>query len=361
MTCCCGKEISPNGIFPLNTVSLDQLNTGVLSVIGNANFAGITTITNLTATNMTITDLNTLNVTATNEITAGFRVNTRYLTTTDNTVIGGTLEVAHLTTLTNGLNVNGQTNLQNSRVSGIQYLDGPVTATNEPPYFWKGIVTEEYNGNNSVFKYKTGSWTPNLGYIHTYNGTLNPPGGTPNYIKRDGYYSRMGNSVTVYFDLVMQNSVGGDVYANGDLTGYKIPVITSLPYRIGSSTTPIDLKSLGLVEIEYPNGYVGPIPGIGVPVIENPMKLVAYEYGTEVPLLGVISIPVLPPGSPSWTTDGYVLFIDVTASIYIVNIAPPAILKAGSVATNLNNSWNTGADFIFKFRGNITYITDQPF
>lgn len=80
-----------------------------------------------------------------------------------------------------------------------------------------GMTSETLDG------YETGTWTPTLaGYYGSYGMTINQ--GT-----RSGYYTKVGNLVTLSIEI---NSAGVAASGNGDII-----VIMGLPFTIGASAT----------------------------------------------------------------------------------------------------------------------------
>lgn len=195
--------------------------------------------------------------------------------------------------------------------------------------------------NGIKFEYSIGSWEPELGIINS-DGT----GITKTYTQQDGYYIRTGSNVTVFFDLSLTVKFDTGV-SNSD----KFATIANLPFEIGGPISDGKVQaSKAASVVEYPNGYAGAVPFIGLPVFSGPYIFNAYETGLTVPL----SVFYVSYGT--WTSSGRDLVITCPQQLFTLAVTVPPWSNVGSADGNASFLWfETTLTFPVRFSGSLTY------
>ena len=277
------------------------------------------TTTTINATSGTIGTLNST------------QVNTAGLNSTSGTV--GTLNSTQVNTV--GLNSTSGTvgTLNSTQVNAGTIVSGISYATD--------TYTTQLYINNQPFLYSTGNWEPTFELINS-DGT----GITLTYQKRDGYYIRNGNQVTVYFDLEFELTLDVGV-SNVD----KFAAIGNLPFEIGGpiSDGKVQVTSTASA-VSFPNGFAGPVPIIALPVFSAPFTYNAYETGLTVPL----SVSFVSYGT--WNSDGRKLLIRCNQTIYAPVLTIPPYAEAFTTDGNVSFLFfNSGIYSPGQFSGSISY------
>ena len=214
------------------------------------------------------------------------------------------------------------------------------------------IIRNKLFVGNSPFTFNTGTWTPastclkaNGGGTAYVNTTWDAEFGNSG----SGFYTRCGNQVTVFFEVV--TSYFG---TNNDfLSGRRIPTIANLPFKCITSGTGIDIIVSGIVsEQEFPNGYVA---GLAAPLaitMDGNWQCTAYEenyvYDPKFPPLYASTLP--------WTSDGYTLVVSCAQSQYSV-LGLTTFSGLDGPASNFNVLAGSGP-YLANFKGSITYFTE---
>jgi|DEB19_MinimDraft_2_1074335.scaffolds.fasta_scaffold04412_3 hypothetical protein len=209
--------------------------------------------------------------------------------------------------------------------------------------------------NNNPLKYATGSWIPEFTYVSA--GAVTPPVATITYQTRQGAFTRIGNTCTVFFDVGF-STVGGDAYVDGA----KFCAIGNLPIRIGTSNS-INWSSSAPLNIgSYPNGMIGGVAPafIGIPTYGGGYEAKAMEVGSpvELSLKTYVNVPL-----GTWTADGLHLLMYADCTVFNLGLEPPAFVEALSTSNlpfsnfNLVNNLTTYSGC--RFAGSVTYYVDD--
>jgi hypothetical protein len=230
-------------------------------------------------------------------------------------------------------------------VGGYITCAGGVTASG-------GLRTDGTN----YFGYTKGSWTPTLRGIKASSSSTFSWTGI-SYQTQNGFYTKIGNLVTVWYDIVCSMPGSSNAYT----TNFGFLAIGGLPYKILNSSTAINLSSQQiLTNSSWPNGIAGDsnIPSIASPTFPYPYTAIAYEYGATVPLSEYIVVNV---SDGNWTATGYDLLLYGQTQVFGVEIGIPPYSLIGSAFTQITNFniLSTVPNYTnIAFSGSISYYTD---
>lgn len=296
--------------------------------------------TNVVIDNLTLLDLNVENVEA-EDVNVSGGVNPQF----KSTAAGQTLEMGVASA--NGNYFSGTT-AGDSCIKPSSNLY--IGTANSPSFtYLNGVL----HFNNQLFRYSKGSWTPTFRYV-TNSGTVNPTA-TITYDFQYGYYTQIGEMVTVFFDIQF-TTFNGDAFVNG----VKFPAIGNLPITIGVISTAGNIKSSTPLAVgSFPNGMAaGLVPAIGAPVFDGEYNCTAYEQGYAAPLFINQIVNV---SNGSWTADGQTLMIYADCSVYTADVTVPPWGVITTTLTPLNNFHITSNLITYpgcRFSGTISYMSD---
>lgn len=203
--------------------------------------------------------------------------------------------------------------------------------------------------NNQIFKFNQNTWQPTIEVVDS----TGPQAATITYVNRYGYFSRIGDLVTVFFevDFSIARPLGSPTM--GFIT------IGNLPVQIGIQQTPGDLQSGGnITSASFPNGIaLDLVPAVGVPVFSGAFRTIAYEQGFEAPLY-VNAIVNIDYGN--WVSTGTNLLLYADCEVFTVALTIPPWSSINSTNTPLS-TFHVPVNTTFsgcKFAGSISYLSD---
>lgn len=214
-------------------------------------------------------------------------------------------------------------------------------------YCMSNKTVENVNVNGA--RYIQGTWQPTFAFVNE-DGYQD---GNITYDFQYGYFTRVGNLVTVFFD------VGFSVSRDTGGAGMVFGVIGSLPIKIGIQQTPGDVQSSAtLTSASFPNGIaLDLVPAIGMPVYSGGFYVNAYEEGFQAPLF-VNAVVNFPYGN--WTATGTDLLLYANCEVFTAAVTVPPWSSISSTKTPLS-SFHVGTGVTFndcRFSGSITYLSD---
>lgn len=203
--------------------------------------------------------------------------------------------------------------------------------------------------NNQVFKFNQSTWSPTVAVV----SDVGVQASTITYNYQHGYFSRVGNLVTVFFDVGFSISRPAGSPTMGFMS------IGSLPVRIGVQQTPGDLQSSSMLTSgSFPNGLAGDlVPAIGVPVYSGGYSITAFESGFQTPLF-VNAVASISYGN--WTATGFDLLLYARCEVFTPAATVPPWSSISSTITPLS-TFHVGTVTTFngcRFAGSISYLSD---
>lgn len=207
--------------------------------------------------------------------------------------------------------------------------------------------TTTLQAGNTPFTYDQGTFTPKVQCLRATDGVLlKEDWANPIYQVGNGYYIKIGAWVNVWFSA----RVDFNVHDNDPLSqGNRFPVITDLPFRCNSPTTNPDLQGGGVItEVEFPNGYAGPVPGPASITMNGNYTVRIYETGsTFFPV-----VQPVPVETEAWISDGITLVVNCDQTQW--GLGPVWELEGTAYNANV-----TLGNYTASFTGSITYFTDE--
>ncbi len=205
----------------------------------------------------------------------------------------------------------------------------------------------------SFFRYSTGQWTPTMCFIRADG--FKDPGGAVSYYEQHGYYTKIGNQVTVWYHL---RANVPDNYRN--IVGYLAPCITGLPYVFNNPGTDINLSvKAGCSTGEWPNGFISDVvPLVVAPTFPKPYDTITYELGYNVPLRQFLVAGYGTVGT--WIADGTTAMLYGTTQVYGAGASVPPYFAAFDGYCQINNTYiDLGSNYDVEFQGSFSYTTDS--
>jgi hypothetical protein len=237
------------------------------------------------------------------------------------------------------------------------------------------VVTNDIHTTNDIYcdqifigsppaappSYSHGTWHPELCFVTSAGnaeGWLDYPAYSINQDPVDGwlqngYYIKLGRQVTVWFELTANVP---DNYRETE--GLKCPAITGLPFIFNNTDTTMNLSAKApCSKGEWPNGFAGGVPIVGVPVFPKPYDIIAFEQGYRVDL----DLPeVLGVNDGWWIADGYTAIIHGQTQIYTGALTIPPVAKVFQTYSQVwNNHIQLGSNYNVAFTGTFTYTTNE--
>jgi hypothetical protein len=208
------------------------------------------------------------------------------------------------------------------------------------------VPSTTFSPSTIPFKYSEGTWTPQFKYV-TSAGAANPLS-TITYSKQIGYYTRIGNQVTAYFNIVF-TSLGADLY----ITLVKFFAVGNLPFVFDSPVTSLLISDSA--STDFPNGFTGLVPTPVLPVFPASGRTVELvEKDTLVPLYEeqIIGIP-----HGTWTADGLTMMVRGPVEINI------PLFDTYAAEGQIYNHWIASAliTYNLSFSGRVTYYTNAAY
>jgi len=200
--------------------------------------------------------------------------------------------------------------------------------------------------------FSSGTWTPAFKYIDAA-GAIVVPNATLTNTLYNGYYTKFGRNVTVFYDVLLE-STNGDQF----LSGTRYPVITGLPFTCNVSTGGSQfVNRQPMNTCSYPNGYAGPIPAVAFPVYGTERaQAVINGSGESVPMnyINIVTIATTP-----WISDGNTIQLYCPSEFFAPVLTVPPYALAYTLDAPLVNVWIVGAGSFpnIRFKGSISYLT----
>ena len=210
------------------------------------------------------------------------------------------------------------------------------------------IPSVTYSPSIIPFKYSEGNFTPKFQYVKSTG--VSDPLATITYSVQLGYYTRIGNQVTVYYNLVF-TSLGGDAF----IGGLKFFAIGDLPFPCRRAVEPLKMLNETAIVADYPNGFTVMVPAPSAPVFPGQGRTaILYESGTAVPLEAwdVVSI-----SKGTWTADGTTMLVNGPIDVNI------PLFDTYKAFGQIYNFWVAldAVTYSFAFSGRMIYYTDAPY
>lgn len=198
------------------------------------------------------------------------------------------------------------------------------------------------------FKYSEGTWTPQFKYV-TSAGAADPLS-TITYSIQSGTYTRIGNQVTVYYNIAF-TSLGADLF----VTSTKFMAVGNLPFKCNKSSTVDPIESSSPMASEIPNGFSGMAFPPGLPVFPPGRVITILESGTSKVLTAYSLVPV---NWGTWIADGYTAIIEGN-----INYVIPVLNTLNAAYGQIYNFWIASAivTYPMSMSGSLTYYTDDPY
>lgn len=200
--------------------------------------------------------------------------------------------------------------------------------------------------------FSSGTWTPAFKYIDATGNIVNP-NATLSATLYNGYYTKFGRNVTVFYDVLL-NSTNGDQ----GLVQTRYPVITGLPFQcnVGTGGSRVASKQ-STNTCSYPNGWAGALPAVGVSVHgTDRANAVINGAGESIPMY---TLNIVVVSTTSWISDGFTIQLYCPSEYFIPAIAVPPYALGYSLEAPLSNTWIVGAGTFsgIRFKGSISYLT----
>jgi hypothetical protein len=265
------------------------------------------------------------------------------ITTTDE-VVSNNLTVANDATVDNNATVNN-----NLQVNGTASLNTLIL-------------------NAQVFRFRHGTFTPNLGYItdDTYGSGFTNFGGSPSsgpwnsnavMNRAFGYYTQIGVEVYTYIDLDWNSQ--GVTYLSGGGANVTIMGINNIPVKICAVAPGEDIvEDQEMIQVDFPNGFAGTQPQPYAPCYPAPYSMACYPAGS------VEQVPNGYPGSSTitHTFTGYEIIIYAPTQVYIPILTDPTQwelqFEGYGPLTNVNFTI-AGTNYHVKFKGEAYYYNNE--
>jgi len=199
------------------------------------------------------------------------------------------------------------------------------------------------------FQYAEGGFAPVFRYVTGAGATV--PFATINYTYQTGYFTRIGNQVTVNYNIIF-TSIGGDSIA----AGAKMFAISGLPYKCKRNAGSLNMVQNSPMNSEFPDGYVGNVVGFAATTFARGRVASLYEDGALVPLR--IYAPTGTAPFATWTADGTTMIVTGQCTT-----ETPVYTLPNNAVQPIWNQWIVldATLYSMEFSGSMTYYTDEPF